>query len=208
LFDGFTDSCTGIIVNALKYTNPQGVTSYINPMNYNSTGGISGYQGGVNTSGSNSTVVVGGSGGSKSGGSGWTFKPDSGLFGWGSSKLFGPTKNTGGSSGYSSGSSGYSGGGGYQLPSVFRAKGALEDEGARRVIVGEAGPELIIPTKYTNLLTAMADEFAGAGAVGSSSSQATIVVENNHYWNGRKMVDLVMTESKRRIEQKGVRASK
>ncbi|MFA6373677.1 MAG: hypothetical protein WCW68_13730, partial [Methanothrix sp.] len=41
LFEGFTDSCTGVLVNPLIYTNPQGVTSYINPMTYNSTGGIS-----------------------------------------------------------------------------------------------------------------------------------------------------------------------
>jgi len=45
LFEGFTDSCTGVLVNPLIYTNPNGVTSYINPMTYNSTGGISNYQG-------------------------------------------------------------------------------------------------------------------------------------------------------------------
>ncbi|MCK9570970.1 phage tail tape measure protein [Candidatus Pacearchaeota archaeon] len=45
LFEGFTDSCTGVLVNPLIYTNPQGVTSYINPMTYHSTGGISNYQG-------------------------------------------------------------------------------------------------------------------------------------------------------------------
>ncbi len=44
LFEGgFVDSCTGISIPGLKYTNPQGVTSVINPMNYISGGGVSNY---------------------------------------------------------------------------------------------------------------------------------------------------------------------
>lgn len=44
LFEGgFVDSCTGVSIPGLKYTNPQGVTSVINPMNYISGGGVSNY---------------------------------------------------------------------------------------------------------------------------------------------------------------------
>jgi hypothetical protein len=44
LFEGgFVDGCTGVSIPGLKYTNPQGVTSVINPMNYISGGGISNY---------------------------------------------------------------------------------------------------------------------------------------------------------------------
>ena len=46
LFEGgFVDSCTGVSIPGLKYTNPQGVTSIINPMDYISGGGISNYIG-------------------------------------------------------------------------------------------------------------------------------------------------------------------
>jgi len=42
LFEGgFVDGCTGVSIPGLKYTNPQGVTTIINPMNYNSGSGIS-----------------------------------------------------------------------------------------------------------------------------------------------------------------------
>ena len=46
LFEGgFVDGCTGVSIPGLKYTNPQGVTSVINPMNYISGGGITNYIG-------------------------------------------------------------------------------------------------------------------------------------------------------------------
>ncbi len=57
-FEGFTDSCTGQLVNPLIYTNPQGDTSYINPMTYASTGGIANYQGAA-SSGNTSSAMAG-----------------------------------------------------------------------------------------------------------------------------------------------------
>jgi hypothetical protein len=45
MFEGFTDTCTNMNINALKYTNPNGVVSYINPMTYIDTGGIASYIG-------------------------------------------------------------------------------------------------------------------------------------------------------------------
>jgi hypothetical protein len=105
LFEGFTDSCTGVLVNPLIYTNPQGVTSYINPMTYNETGGISNYQGAASSGNSSSS---------------------------------------------------------YTLPAIFAARGAFLDDGPERVIAGEAGPELILPNKFTQLFTAMADDYAAS----------------------------------------------
>jgi hypothetical protein len=86
-----------------------------------------------------------------------------------------------GSSGSSSGGSGSSG---YSLPAVFRAQGALEDQGAREVVVGDAGPELILPAKYTNLMTAMANAFEGspedefASLFGGDQAAGNIVQSN------------------------------
>jgi hypothetical protein len=109
---------TSVLVNALKYTSPNGTVSYINPLTYNSTGGITGYQGST----------------------------------------------------------------GYQLPAIFRAKGALEDRGPEHVIVGEEGPELIIPAKYTALITAMADAFEASpeDEFASLFSEKSIVGANNN----------------------------
>jgi hypothetical protein len=47
LFEGgFVDGCTGVSIPGLRYTNPQGVTTIINPMNYHSGSGISSSSGG------------------------------------------------------------------------------------------------------------------------------------------------------------------
>lgn len=109
---------TSVLVNALKYTSPNGTVSYINPLTYHSTGGITGYQGTT----------------------------------------------------------------GYQLPAIFRAKGALEDRGAEHVIVGEEGPELILPAKYTALITAMADAYEASPEDEFTSlfSEKSIVGANNN----------------------------
>lgn len=69
------------------------------------------------------------------------------------------------SSVYSGGLSGgyYSGSpSGYSLPAIFAAHGALLDDGPNQVIAGEAGEELILPPKYTALMTAMADRYQSA----------------------------------------------
>lgn len=43
MFEGFTDECTNMAINSLKYTNPAGQTYEINPMTYIDNGGISKY---------------------------------------------------------------------------------------------------------------------------------------------------------------------
>jgi hypothetical protein len=86
----FTDlTCMGdtVLVNALKYTNPNGVVNYINPMTYIGNGGISNYQGsssnagGSNPSAGSSAPVYGNSGVSAPGGSiSSFFSADGGVF--------------------------------------------------------------------------------------------------------------------------------
>lgn len=55
LFEGFVDSCTNVSISALKYTNPQGQTYYINPMTYHDTGGVSSYMSSGSSSSSSSS---------------------------------------------------------------------------------------------------------------------------------------------------------
>jgi hypothetical protein len=145
LFEGFEDSCTGVIVNALRYTSPSGQVSYVNPMD-------------------NAAV-----------------------------------RSLGSSGGVSSSRSA-----GYTLPAIFAAKGALIDDGPRKIIAGEAGPELILPAKLTRMFLSLADAGLGQSARGGESR---IVIEDHtvheHYWNGRKVTDLVMTETKKKIQLRG-----
>jgi TP901 family phage tail tape measure protein len=142
LFEGFTDACTGITVNALKYTSPSGKVSYINPL----TGMV------VSTVG------------------------------------FSPTTN----------------GAPYQLPAGLRAKGALVDKGPELDIVGEAGPELILPANITKMFVQLAN--MGFNAISGSGGNKIVIEDhtvNEHYWNGRKVADLVMTTSKKKLQLRG-----
>jgi len=143
LFEGFTDACTGIAVNALKYTSPSGVVSYINPL----TG-----------------VVVSG----------------------------GTTSGTG-----------------YTLPAVFRAKGALVDNGPELDIVGESGPELILPANLTKMFLQLADMGLGNGAAGASPK---IVIEDctEHHWylDGKEVTNLVMERVKKQLQLRGAISSR
>jgi len=59
-FDEFTDTCTGVAVNALKYTDPSGGVHYINPMTYQQTGGVAPYLTGSATGSSRGSSSVGG----------------------------------------------------------------------------------------------------------------------------------------------------
>lgn len=61
MFEGFTDSCTNMNINALKYTSPGGVVQYVNPMN------------------NEAVRTLGGSGGASSGGGSSGYKLPAGL---------------------------------------------------------------------------------------------------------------------------------
>lgn len=144
------ETLTGpVLTNALKYTSPSGVISYINPLNNQviqtmnpvttTTTGSTGSTAGTVASGNYAASAA----------TGWKFSVG-----------------------------GYT----YILPSVFRAKGALEDRGPEHVIVGEAGPELILPAKYTALMTAMADAYEASPEDEFTSlfSEKSIVGTNNN----------------------------
>lgn len=91
----------------------------------------------------------------------------------------------------------------YQLPAVFRAKGALIDQGPELDIVGESGPEMILPTKLTKLFLNLADRAMGDVAGSRIVIEDHTVHMHEHYWNGRKVTDLVMTTAQRKIQQRG-----
>ncbi len=146
LFEGFEDSCTGVIVNALKYTSPSGQVSYVNPMD---------------------NAAVRSLGGS--------------------------------SSSYSSGSSGYT------LPAIFRAKGALVDNGPELDIVGEAGPELILPANLTRMFLSLADAGLGQGAQGAAASSIVIEDHTEHHWymDGKEVTNQIMSRVQKQLQLKG-----
>lgn len=92
----------------------------------------------------------------------------------------------------------------YQLPAIFRAKGALVDDGPELDIVGEAGPEMILPPKLTSMFLDLANAGLGANAPANSGR---IVIEDHtvheHYWNGKKVTDLVFTTAKKKMDARG-----
>lgn len=92
----------------------------------------------------------------------------------------------------------------YQLPAIFRAKGALIDDGPELDIVGEAGPEMILPPNLTRMFLDLANAGLGANAPANSGR---IIIEDHtvheHYWNGKKVTDLVMTTAKKKMDARG-----
>ena len=164
-------------VNALKYTSPSGVVSYINPLNRQTITTInpSGYSQSAPNGGSGS----GGSGGSGSGGSGYASASNNWQF------QVGPYI--------------------YTLPPIFRAKGALEDQGPRHVIVGESGPEIILPAPLTRMFTSLAD--MGFGQVSGGSAKDKIVIEDRteHRWymDGKEVTDVIMNRVMKQLQLRG-----
>jgi TP901 family phage tail tape measure protein len=170
-----TKDCFGrdVLVNALKYTAPDGKVSYFNPMN----GGF-----GAGQNGASAPSSSGGSGGSYGG-----FTPTTGSNPWA------------GSSAPVYGNSGVSVPGG-SISSFFSADGGVFDKPAV-THVAEKGIEMVLPTKLTRMFMALADSGVGNGPA------SKIVIEdhtvNEHYWDGRKVADLVMTTSKKKIQLRG-----
>jgi len=109
--------------------------------------------------------------------------------------------------GYTGGSS-YSGGGGYAdisyaLPAIFRAKGALVDKGPELSIIGESGPEMVLPAKLTRMFVSLADMGANAIGGGRQVIEDRTVHEHHHYWDGKRVTDMVMTASMKRLQLRG-----
>jgi hypothetical protein len=93
---------------------------------------------------------------------------------------------------------------GYQLPAIFAAHGALLDDGPNRIVAGEAGPELVIPAKYTRLMDWMAGQVENLRGGGSAQN---IVVEDHteHYWymDGKEVSNQVMKNVQKRLQLRG-----
>ena len=158
-----------ILVNALKYTNPNGQVNYIDPMGFIDNGGIANYQG----SGSNNNP-------------------------WGGSGSSVPSNYAASYSGGGAfGANGVFGGG---ASSVWSAEGGLFDRPAV-THVAEKGIEMVLPTKLTRMFMALADSGVGNGPA------SKVVIEDHtvheHYWNGRKVTDLVMSTTQHKIQLRG-----
>lgn len=111
---------------------------------------------------------------------------------------------TGGISNYQG--TGNSGGSSYQLPPIFAAHGALLDDGPRRIIAGEAGPELVIPATYTRLMDWMAGQVENLRGGGSAQR---IVIEDHteHRWylDGKEVTDTIMERVRKQVILKGAK---
>jgi hypothetical protein len=88
---------------------------------------------------------------------------------------------------------------------LFGAKGALVEQPSR-VIVAEKGPELILPARLTKMFLSLADAGLGQGA-GARGGESRIVIEDHtvhqHFWNGKKVSDLVMTQAASKLKLRG-----
>jgi len=157
----FTDTtCLGdtVSVNALKYTSPSGVVTYINPLSDNFRAILAAAESGtLGSSGSYSAnVSVGG------GVSSWI---DSGNW------------------------------------DFWAAQGALLDDGPKRVVAGEAGPELILPARLTRMFLSLADAGLGQG----SASRIVIEDRTEHHWymDGKEITNLVMQRAQKQLQLRG-----
>ena len=174
-----------ILVNALKYTNPDGKVSYINPMSFIDNGGISGYQGSGNAGGS--------SGGGYSGGA------------YGSNGVFGGGASSNGGWGSSApvyGNSGVSVPGG-SISGFFSAEGGLFDKPSV-THVAEKGVEMVLPTKLSRMFLSLADAGLGKGA---ASGSGRIVIEDHteHHWymDGKEVTNQIMKNVQKKIQLRG-----
>ena len=103
-----------------------------------------------------------------------------------------------GGGGGSFGSSTWSG-----LPAIFRARGALIDKGPELSIVGEAGPELILPANITRTIMNLAD--MGLGSLSGKAGRIVIEDHTVHRWymDGKEVTNLLMDKAVRQLRLKG-----
>lgn len=102
------------------------------------------------------------------------------------------------SSGGSFGSSTWAG-----LPAIFRARGALIDKGPELSIVGEAGPELILPANITRTIMTLAD--MGLGSLSGGAGRVVIEDHTVHKWymDGKEVTNLLMDKAVRQLRARG-----
>ncbi len=105
---------------------------------------------------------------------------------------------------------GYSGGGGSfgsstwsGLPARFRARGALIDKGPELSIVGEAGPELILPANITRTIMSLAD--MGLGAIRGGDNKVVIEDHSVHkvFLDSKEVTNTLMNKAVCQLRLKG-----
>jgi TP901 family phage tail tape measure protein len=98
----------------------------------------------------------------------------------------------------------------YPLPAIFSgvsffAKGSRVDK-PTQAIIGEAGPELVIPATYTRLMDWMAGQVEGLRGGGAAQR---IVVEDHteHHWylDGKEVTDALMARVEKQLKLKGAK---
>ena len=92
------------------------------------------------------------------------------------------------------------------LPAIFRARGALIDRGPELSIVGEAGPELILPANITRTIMSLAE--MGLGDIrGGQGGAGRLVIEDHSkvdvYLDGKRITDSLMTQVMRKLQLRG-----
>jgi hypothetical protein len=91
------------------------------------------------------------------------------------------------------------------MAGFFAAKGALVEEPSR-VVVADKGPELILPARLTKMFLALAEAGLGEGSWKGGSSPRIVIEDHTvheHFWNGRKVCDLVMSQAESKLRLRG-----
>jgi TP901 family phage tail tape measure protein len=84
------------------------------------------------------------------------------------------------------------------------AKGALIDDGPKRITVGEAGPELILPAKLTRMFLSLAD--AGLGKWSEPGGNRVIIEDHTKHElhiDGKKIADITMKRATQKLKLRG-----
>lgn len=89
------------------------------------------------------------------------------------------------------------------LPAIFRARGALIDKGPELSIVGEAGPELILPANITRTIMNLAD--MGLGAIRGGENKVVIEDHSVHkvFLDSKEVTNTLMNKAVRQLRLKG-----
>jgi TP901 family phage tail tape measure protein len=95
------------------------------------------------------------------------------------------------------------GGGYWQLPSIFMAKGALVEK-PTEAIIGEAGPEMVLPAKLTRMFVSLAD--IGLGSSGGSAKDKIVIedrTEHHWYMDGKEVTNVIMDRVMKQLQLRG-----
>jgi hypothetical protein len=189
-------TCTGpVSINTLKYTSPTGEVSYVNPMTYNDTGLTALTSSVQNTLATTQKTIAA----VQATVSQYAAFANSTLTGY----------NTPGGYAAAGGISqqryGLNAFGDAVHSDAFASWGKYGGGGLipnhQMIEAGEAGPEMVLPTKYTQLMDWMADQVKG--------SSQNIVIEDHteHHWylDGKEITDSIGHRIVKKMAQKGAK---